>query len=461
MSRLSRRAFLAGAAGGAGALALAPLARTAHSGPVRAPLRLLLVHRPTGTIPARYACAGGERDFALSPILEPFADLREHMVIVDGLAVRKAANTPGEDHGNCIVTFMTGGVTYRPEGSHLPLAERISIDQTFARDPRFSGGVPVRSLQLTADDRALQFFMRVTSYAGRGAPLPPVQDPLTAFARVFGTLGDRALDPADLARLRAGKQSVLDFTRADAERLRGRLPAEGRERLERHLGAIREVEQIVQRVAGCLDPAPLGARLRALDAARKDELHAELGRAHLDIVRAAFQCDLTRVASFMWGSMETNLSRLLPGTHDLAYHPMSHYTGSPVIDDDLARIHRWYNEQLAAYLRTLRDTPDLDGRSLLHNTLVVSWSEMASGAHTYDNVPIQLFGGAGGRLAGGRLLRYPGHSTNDLWLAIAAALGRPMTVFGDAERCTGPLPGLFDDGGLPPVASPDTHAPVP
>jgi hypothetical protein len=381
------------------------------------------------------------------------------MVIVDGLEVRKAHNTPGEDHGNCIVTFMTGGVTYRPSGTHVAVAERISIDQILARDLRFSGPVPIPSLQLAADDRAPQFFTRLTSYAGRGAPLPPEQDPLTAFAHVFGTLAGGTLEPGEVARLRARTQSVLDFTRADAQRLQQRLGAGGRDRLDRHLGAIREVEQVVQRVVGCLDPAPLHARVRGLDAARRDELHGELGRAHLDIVRAAFQCDLTRVASFMWGSMETNFSRLLPGTHDLGYHPLSHYTGDAVVDQDLARIHRWYNEQLAAFLRTLRDTPDVDGNSLLHNTLVVSWSEMGSGTHTFDNLPIQLFGGAGGKLAGGRLLRYQGYGTNDLWLAIARALGHPMDVFGDPARCTGPLPGLFAGGTHPPVIDPTTNAP--
>jgi hypothetical protein len=94
MSRVSRRAFLTGAAGALGGLAVSPLDRLAHSGRLHAPTRLLLVHRPTGTVPASYACTGAEREFALSPILEPFADLREHMVIVDGLEVRKAHNTP-------------------------------------------------------------------------------------------------------------------------------------------------------------------------------------------------------------------------------------------------------------------------------------------------------------------------------------------------------------------------------
>jgi uncharacterized protein DUF1552 len=441
---LSRRRFLTGTGAALGAAALGPslIARLARAADGRAPTRLLIVHKPAGTVPESYDCAGSGTDYALSPILDPFADLRDHMVVVDGLAVPKAPNTPGEDHGNCIVTFMTGGVPYVPDGTGIAVAERISIDQVLAGDPAFSGDVPVRSLQLTADDRALQFFMRILSYAGRGQPLPAEQDPMAAYTRVFGTFSDGVLSPADVARVRANKQGVLDFARSDLQRIRGRLGAEGRARLDRHLTAIGEVEQVMRRVVGH-DTSALHAELVRTDPQQKDLQHAEIGRAHLDLVRTAFQCDLTRVAAFQWGSMEANLSHLIPGVIDLGYHLISHYAGAPEIDAQLTTIHRWYNDQLAGFLRTLRDTEDSDGRSLLDNTLVVSWSEIRRGNHTFDNLPIQLFGGAGGRLTGGRLMRYTGQTTNDLWLTIAQALGQDMAVFGDAERCTGPLTGLF------------------
>lgn len=447
---ISRRRFLAGAGGALGAMALRPslVARLASAADGRAPTRLLVVHKPTGTVPETYDCAGSGSEFTLSPILEPFADLRDHMVVVGGLTVPKASNTPGEDHGNSIVTFMTGGVPFKPDGTGIAVAERISIDQILAHDPAFSGDVPIRSMQLAADDRARQFFIRILSYAGRGAPLPPEQNPMAAYLRVFGTFSDSLGSPADVARVHANKQSVLDLARGDLNRLRGRLGSEGRERLDRHLAAITEVEQVMRKVVN-YDPTALRGDVARTDAEQRDVQHAQIGRAHLDIVRAAFQCDLTRVAAFQWGSMETNFSRIIPGVTDIGYHTLSHYTGAAVYDAQLTAIHRWYNEQLADFLRTLRDTPDSDGRSLLDNTLVVSWSEVRRGNHTFDNLPIQLFGGAGGRLAGGRLMYYGDHTTNDLWLTIAQAFGQDMTVFGDAERCKGPLAELFTPAASP------------
>jgi hypothetical protein len=444
---ISRRGFLVGAGAGVGA-ALAPslIARLAHSEPRRAPLRLLLVHKPVGTSPDHYDCAGNGRDFTLSEILQPFAELREQMVIVDGLENRKQANTPGEDHANGMTTFLTGGIPFRARGSEILMTERASADQLFAQDARFVGGTPIKSLQLTADDRGHQFLLRIPSHAGRGIPLPPVESPLAVFARVFGTLADRAVTPEEAKRLRDRKQSVLDFTRADLARVKQRMGNTEHARIERHFTAIREVEQVVHRVAD-LDPLPLQRQMAAVEALRdesRDRHHAAIGRAHFDLLRVAFQCDLVRVASFTWGSWITNVGNYVPGVEGRSHHDLSHL---PKLVEQ-AIVHRWYNEQLAAFLKALRATPDIDGRSVLDNTLVVSWTEMRLGNHTFDNTPIQLFGGAGGRLAGGRIVRYPGYSTNDMWRTIINATLDGREVFGDANKNSGRLARLFDDAAL-------------
>ncbi|MDQ3338467.1 MAG: DUF1552 domain-containing protein [Myxococcota bacterium] len=426
---ISRRGLFVGT----GAAAL--LSRIASSEPRRAPLRILLVHKPAGTVPENYDAASID---ALSPILAPFADLRQHMVVVDGLENRKQSNTPGEEHANGMTTFLTGGIPFKPNGSSISMMARATIDQVLAQNSRVTGSAPIRSLQLTADDRGHQFILRAISSAGRGMPLPPEESPLAAFARVFG--------PLSTGRSPAQQQSILDFTRDDLARLQPQLPRGDRERLDRHLTAIREVEQVMYRVA-VVDPLPVQRQMRAATLAlneSRDHAHAQIGRAHLDLVRIAFQCDLTRIATFTWGSWATNVSSYVPGVAGRTHHELSH---AGLVADETA-VHRWYNEQLAAYLRTLRYTPDVDGRTLLDNTLVVSWTEMQTGSHTFDNVPVQLFGGAGGRLAGGRLVRHPGYSTNDLWRSLLNAVGDGREVFGDADKNSGRLAGLFADSPL-------------
>lgn len=436
---MNRRRFMQA---GLATLGASQLHRMATAETPRAPARLLIVHKPIATIPAQYDCAGSGRDFTLSPILEPFADLREQMTIVEGLDILKKPNTPLEDHGNAIVTAMTGGIPFKPAGSDIAVAERASIDQLLARGG-FAGDTPIRSLQLAADVRSNQLFTRVLAYAGHGQPMPPEGRPLATYAQVFGTLADPVLDAHALRVLRARKQSVLDFARGNLARIAPRLGGPERERLDRHVQAIRETEQLLDRTAG-FDTTVLRDQVSGVDITKLDENHGAIGRAQLELVRAAFQCDLTRVATFGWACGQTvvNFSRIIPGLQDLGFHALTHAGGNH--EHDEAAIHRWYNEQFAGFLRSMRDTPDRDGRSLLDNTLVVVWSEMRLGIHTFDNVPIQVFGGANLGHTGGRLIRYGNRPTNDMWLAIANQFGLPLTCFGDAERCTGPLPGLFD-----------------
>lgn len=449
--RITRRGFLAGVGGAAlGAAALGPryLIRPVRAESDTPPKRLLIIHKPTGTVPAYYDCTGGERDFALSPILEPFADVREHMVILEGLDIRKREYSPGQNHGNGMVTFMTGGVTIKARGFRAVTADRESIDHVLASDPAITGGAPIHSLHLAADVRSDrdEFFTRVLSYAGRASPVPPESNPVNVFNRVFGGLlgGAASATPEELQRARARKQSILDFSRSDLKRLSSRAGAEERVRMEGHLEAIRETERLLDGSLSCTVSDGLARPRPPDDFSQLDDMHGEIGLAHLDLVRTAFQCDLTRVATFLWapGNSPVNFSRTIPGVQNAGHHYISH-SGENREHDESA-IHRWYNERMAEFIAALRDTPDLDGGSLLSSTLVVVFSEVHLGSpHTFDNVPIQIFGQLGGQVEGGRLLRFGHRSTNDLWTAVASAMGHPMEFFGDRERCDGALPGIF------------------
>jgi hypothetical protein len=451
-ARLGRRLFLGGLGAAAGtALFGSHLGRLARAEGT-APKRLLIIHKPCGTVPSQYDPTGGERDFTLSPILAPFAPLRDRMVVLEGLDIRKMRETPGQDHGNGMVTFMTGGVTITADGFRAVIAERESIDHILSNVPEFVGDTPIPYVQLAADTRSDrdEVFTRVLTYSGRAAPVPPEQRPSAAFSRIFGSLADgggtATREALERARLR--KQSVLDFSRNSLARLSARAGAAERERLDAHLEAVRELERRLDGAdaalpAACTDPEALSAMLEAVDPSEVNAQHAPIGLAHLDIVRTAFQCDLTRIATFQWaaGNSHVNFSGLIDGVENAGHHNITHSGDNR--EHDEAEIHRWYNEHMASFLTAMRDTPDVDGSSLLDNTLVVVWSEIRLGRHTFDNVPIQLFGGPGVGLEGGRKLGYDGRSTNDLWVAIANALGHPMTTFGDEERCEGLLPGVF------------------
>ncbi|MCL6482441.1 MAG: NADH-quinone oxidoreductase subunit J, partial [Firmicutes bacterium] len=65
--------------------------------------------------------------------------------------------------------------------------------------------------------------------------------------------------------------------------------------------------------------------------------------------------------------------------------------------EKLSDIDRWYVAQFSKFLQKLAATPDVDGRTLLDNAMIVYGSGNADGnRHTHDNLPVILAGGPQG-----------------------------------------------------------------
>ena len=70
--------------------------------------------------------------------------------------------------------------------------------------------------------------------------------------------------------------------------------------------------------------------------------------------------------------------------------------------DKVKEIDLWYVKQFAKFLEKMEQTKDVDGQSLLHNSMIVYGSGNADGnRHTHANLPIVLAGGGGGGLEAG------------------------------------------------------------
>jgi hypothetical protein len=123
----------------------------------------------------------------------------------------------------------------------------------------------------------------------------------------------------------------------------------------------------------------------------------------------------------------------------------------------LAQIDRYFSQQTAAFLQALDATPDIDGNSLLDNTIVVYLSSEARAYdHSQFNVPFLVFGGKNTRIKGGQFLKVTdgplpttsagimtgNRPTNDVWLALAPVFGVSLPSLGAPSQYSGPLPGL-------------------
>jgi hypothetical protein len=416
-----------------------------------APKRLMLIQRPNGTIRSQWLPNGGGQGAVLGSILQPFSGVFEHMVVMDGVNI-VTSNGGNASHEGGMVTFMTGhpiGET-RPPSSDDWKNTAPSLDQVFAASSTLLSDAPFASLQVAAhhqQDGAPEVANIALSYSGADVPLYPEIKPSLLYERLFGALmpGDPAGNLEALEKARAKNKSVLDFVRSDLAKLRGIAPASERPKFDAHEAAIRDLEKALDELPATCMPGTPPTDPRETNWFTDVAL---AGQLQLAIVRTAFSCDLSRVVTFMWspGASRIDFEELYPGMGLVSHHSLSHYDlSASEWADPITAIDTWYSEHTAPFIQELATTTDvLGGGTLLDNTLVVYFSEVSQGdIHSFDNLPILLFGGSGVGLTGGRFFDAGGRSTNDLWLSIAPQFGMNMTELGDPEQYQGPISGLF------------------
>lgn len=465
----TRRNFLKGGCATAVAFWLRRAEAMAQGAP--AARRFLVIHHPVGTVRNNWVCMGSETEFQLSRILTPFEPFKQHMVVLDGMDI--IARGVGGGHEQGTVTVMTGVRTrelYPGNGGDDPKAAGPSVDQLFLKESPHLKGPPISSLQVSCDDRVDvgEISTRRLSYSGAEAPMDPYLVPHLTYQRVFGTMmGGAPMANADeLAKARALKKSVLDFGLRDLAKLRTLAPMSEWERLDAHEAAIRELERTFDSApssaTGCgltMPPPELkpfldgqGNRIgngnyETVNAKEGEQgTHEMIGKLHFAVIRAAFQCDLTRVVTFQWspGTNHVAFAGFYPGDQAAVkmHHPLSHEFNNPDAPEFLTAIDTWYSERTCGLLQSLKDTPDPAGGTLFDNTLVPYVTEVARADHTFNNAPFVVFGGPGSKLKQGGLFKQhnPKRGVNDMWLACAKMLdATSITTLGDDEMYTGPL----------------------
>src|ERR1041384_1828861 len=151
--------------------------------------------------------------------------------------------------------------------------------------------------------------------------------------------------------------------------------------------------------------------------------HAEHIQLMYDMLVLAFQTDSTRIATLLLAPGGSNRSfadmRIPEGHHDLSHHFNNEEKIKKVSDIDL-----WYVQQFAKFLEKLEATKDMDGHSLLHNSMILYGSGNADGnRHTHVNLPLVLAGYGGGTLTPGRYVKHGSKPASNLFLSLADRMG--------------------------------------
>ncbi|WP_437647045.1 DUF1552 domain-containing protein [Sorangium sp. So ce362] len=421
-----RRAFLKGLGASAGASFLFTpfLDSIAQAAPGKKPKRLLLFCT-MGTAPQIWkpASVSGETP-TFSESTSPLADVKQHVVLVDGLP----SGNPGNNHG--APDGLTGLGFSDP-------AKLISVDQ-FIADKLVAGGTKtlIPSLLLGAESTVNNG--RSPYY--RKDNLPTIASPKSAYTTLFGSAIPSNTTADDLLRRR---RSVLDNLKSEIATLKGNLGSEQKYKLDLHLDSIRQLEERLSSApsgegGACGAPAtPAGDP--------SDPLAANL--LHMDLIVGAFACDITRVAAIQWGSDQAMTVELPDiGLRGEEHGTMIH-TGAPA-HLDLIKLEKWLAQRFVDLITKLKAIPEADGSGTLFDNTLIAWCRDMGDSpnHNMNEMKFVLASGEGGYLKtspGGRYLRSNERHERVL-LSLCDAMGvTSFSGFGDPNlQAKSPLPGL-------------------
>jgi len=444
---LSRRTFLRGA-GTLMALpvleAMAPAVARAQTAGLPPPRRLMAFFVPNGMYPAEWYPATSGEGYTLSPLLSPLAAHQSDFLVLSGLG-NKPSHFSSVDVGHVASTssFLTATSV-----AETPLRNGMSLDQLAASQLKQYTRFP--SLELGTKSGTSYVLHNNISWGANSTPMPKEIRPDILFDRLFeGLDGTQSAEAAEARRRR--RLSVLDYVQQDTARLEAKLGRQDRLRVEEYLTGVRELELRVQqtRVVQCTS----GARpVQPTDVRQQVQLM-------LDMLVLAFQCDLTRVATFMYGEAVDDSSYNFLTVPDgrggyipvsQGHHTLSHDIAAGTQSQKMySAICKWEVEQFAYLLGKMKAVQEPDG-TLLDNSVVLFGSGIGeSNLHDTLNMPVLLAGRGGGKIRPGRHIVYKdplnfntqGLPIAKLFVSMLSTVGVNVAKFGDDGD--GPLPNLI------------------
>jgi len=431
---LPRRTFLKGL-GAAVALPMLDAMTPAFAAPAlkQTPTRLAFTYIPNGVTLEAWTPAAGGRDFAFTRILKPLEGLREHTLVITGLAQQNAnalADGAG-DHARAAACYLTGVHPRKTAGADIQAG--VSVDQIAAG--AIGGDTRYPSIELGCDESRTVgncdsgyscAYTNSLSWRSPTSPMPPETNPRLAFERLFGGI-DAGLDPATRAIRRRERRSILDIVAERTNALVGSLGPSDRRKMDEYLTSVREIErrvEIAERDTREVTPdfeMPSGVPV----------LFADYASLMFDMQAIAFQADLTRVSTLMLGregSLRTYPEIGVPDPH----HPLTHHRDNPEWIEKVTKVNVLHMELFAKFIAKLAATPDGDG-TLLDHSIVVYGSGIADGnKHTHEDLPV-VVAGHGGGLLGGRHLVYPTNTPmTNFYLTMLDRIGVKEETIGDS-----------------------------
>lgn len=394
-----------------------------------APVRMACLFFANGANMSQWRPTGEGSNFQLSPTLEPLAEVKDDLLILDGLTQHHArANGDGAgDHARNASAYLTGAQPRKTSGADISAGQ--SIDQAIAERIGTQTALPSIELGIdrgrnagNCDSGYSCAYSSNISWKTATTPCSKEVNPRAAFERLFGS----PESAADLERRNRNRKSILDFVGEDAKRIQATLSGADRRKLDEYFSSVRDIEQRVARASQRSKEIPELDLPEGVPADFPAHVHLMF-----DILTLAFQTDVTRVATLMVADAGSNRTYPEIDVKD-GHHELSHHKKDESKLERIAKIDRYLVERFAYFLKNLKAIKEGES-NLLNNSMILYGSAISDGdRHNHDDLPIILAGHGGGTITSGRYLVHPKETPlNNLFLSMADRMGAKVEKLGD------------------------------
>ena len=377
------------------------------------PKRIAFMYIPNGVIGQHWFPQQGQTDWLDSQSLEPLKEVRDEVVVINGLS---RVYVSGEPHSQAASCWMTSSGPYdRSDGS---TAVNKTLDQVIAA--QVGNATPFPSLELSCNSFTGNLEPKLfdaISWYGPSHDARSENNPHEVFQRLFGKSGHF-------------NRSVLDTVLEDAKSLHQQLGQEDRHKLNEYMQSVRAIEKRLDH------QTESRKNIGKIDFEMPEQVPQNRGeylRLMGDLMILAFRTDQTRVVSLMVGPERWAAPQLYDGVFDkpVQHHLMTHDDG---FDEEVAMIDRFHVQQYLYLVNQMKNYQDTNG-SLLDSTYFVLGSGLGDGnSHSYKELPVIIAGGKSHGIKTGRQIQCEKDTPlANLWLSLANQMGVKVSEFADSS----------------------------
>ena len=400
------------------------------------PIRFLTLFFPNGVYPAAWQATQDGHVLQFGGSLSPLNRFAKDAVVINGMD-NKLSGHLGQTSG-----FLSG-IEFAPNEAGT-IEGGISLDQMLARHWRNETFVPSLNLALEPPSQGgfgdlPRSYGNSISWSSPTSKIEPQINPQQAFDQVF-------FGQTEAGRKAAGRRKrIVDEIWGQAKSLQTRISKWDRQKLDQYMDSLRDLESKLEKAnhpaeKSWISPTPANPiRPERSGIPSSFEKHMDM---MLEILLLALQTDSTRVGTLVMGH---SISRVIYDFVDPKitrnHHDYSHHRNDPKKIEGYNQITKWLAGQCATMLERMAAIDEGNG-SLLDNSVVLFGSGMKDGnVHEPVNVPIALFGQAGGKLKTGRRIDCPDDSIlAQLHLSVLHLFGIETENFNGVT--SSPVPGL-------------------